>query len=211
MRFKWGRAALLASLCLGVAGCGGGSKTYFTTRGLKAPQAQCTVNPNSVAIAEQIREINERNGCQVENAWKVSAISGVSFSQPAVMNCGMIGPLDDWFNHVVQPAAQRTFGESVVAVNVAASYACRPRNNKRGGKMSEHGFGNALDIASFTRESGRKVEVEQGYFGWSEKGFIKEVRKGACSDFNTVLGPGDAHHDDHIHVDRANRRGGKLC
>lgn len=213
MRFEWRWAALAACLCAGMAGCSGGSsKTYFSTRGLNAPQAQCTVNPQSVAVAEPIRDIRERSGCQVENAYKVSAISGVSFSQPAVMNCGMIGPLDTWFNDTVQPAAQRAFGESVVAVNVAASYACRPRNNKRGGKMSEHGFGNAIDIASFTLESGRKVDVEQGYFSFSEKGFIKDVQKGACSDFNTVLGPGDAYHDDHIHVDLANRRSGrKLC
>jgi len=211
MRFKWRWAAVTACLCAGLAGCGGGSSNYFTTRGLKAPQAQCTVNPRTVAVAEPISDIRERSGCMVENAWRVSAVSGVSFSQPAVMNCGMIGPLDDWFNNSVQPAAQRAFGESVVAVTVAASYACRPRNNKRGGKMSEHGFGNAFDVSSFTLESGRKIEVKQGYFSWGgEKSFIKEVQKGACSDFNTVLGPGDAYHDDHIHVDRANRSR-KLC
>jgi hypothetical protein len=207
------RVSLLAiCLCVGLAGCSGGSKkTYFSTRGLKAPEVQCSVNPHTVAVAEPIRDIDERNGCQVHNAWKVSAVSGVAFSTPATLNCGMIGPLDEWLTNSVQPAAQRRFGESVVAVDVVASYSCRPQNGKRGAKMSQHGFGNAVDIASFTLESGRKIEVEQGYFSWGgEKSFVKEIEDGACADFNTVLGPGDAHHDDHIHLDRSNRRR-KLC
>ena len=41
--------------------------------------------------------------------------------------------------------------------------------------------------------------------------FIKEVRNDACGDFNTVLGPGVAYHDNHIHLDMSNRRGGKYC
>ncbi len=212
MRSKCRVSLLAICVCVGIAGCSGRSKTpYFSTRGLKIPEVQCSVNPHSVALAEPISEIDERNGCQVHNAWRVSAVSGVAFSQPAVVNCGMIGPLDTWINDSVQSAAQRRFGESVVAFDVVASYSCRPQNGKRGAKMSEHGFGNAVDIASFTLESGRKIAVEQGYFSWGgEKSFVSEIREGACADFNTVLGPGDPHHDDHIHLDRANRHK-KLC
>jgi hypothetical protein len=78
--------------------------------------------------------------------------------------------------------------------------------------MSEHGFGNAIDVAAFTLESGRKVTVEQGYFGSrSESRFLSEVRSDACRDFNTVLGPGsDRHHHDHFHLDVANRQS-KYC
>jgi hypothetical protein len=197
-----------------LAACSGGSEgSHFTTKGLRVPITQCAVNPRSVARAEPIDDIDERNGCQVRNAWRVASMDGVQFSQPATMNCGMIGPLDDWMTGIVQPAAQRSFGESVVAVDVAASYSCRARDNISGAKMSEHGFGNAIDISGFTLESGRKVRVAQGFWGSSfDKRFIGEVRHQACADFNTVLGPGtDSYHKDHIHLDMSNRASGKYC
>jgi hypothetical protein len=142
----------------------------------------------------------------------VHEVAGVGFSQPATVNCGMIGPLNSWMNNTVQPAAQDVFGERVTSVTVAASYSCRPRNNRRGAKMSEHGYGNAIDISAFTLESGRTVEVKQGYFSFGrEKSFLKQIRREACNDFNTVLGPGsDRHHKDHFHLDMANRRS-KYC
>ena len=39
------------------------------------------------------------------------------------------------------------------------------------------------------------------------------IRTVACTRFSTVLGPGsDGHHEEHIHVDLAERRGGyKMC
>jgi hypothetical protein len=188
------------------------SSPSFTTRGLAAPMTQCMVDPRQVGEAEKIANIDEGNGCEVDNAWRIRSLAGVGFSQPAVVNCGMVAPLSDWMINTVQPAAQNAFGESVVAVDVAASYSCRPRNNRGGARMSEHGYGNAIDIAAFTLEDGRKVTVEQGF--WESRRdarFLQKVRDDACRDFNTVLGPGsDRHHDDHIHLDLQNR-GSKYC
>ena len=116
------------------------SSPNFTTRGLVAPQSQCLVDPRQVGDAERVDDIDERNGCMVENAWRMRSVAGVSLSQPAVVNCGVVSPLNDWMANKVQPAAQSAFGESVVSVDVLASYSCRPRNNRDGAKMSEHGF-----------------------------------------------------------------------
>jgi hypothetical protein len=199
-------AALLLS------GCGGSSSTAnFSTRGLTAPISQCTINPHSVAVAERIDDIDGRSACEVDNAWSVQAVAGVGFSQPATVNCGMIGPLNSWMTNTVQPAAADAFGERVTSITVAASYSCRPRNNRRGAKMSEHGYGNAIDISAFTLESGRTVKVEQGYWSFGrENSFLKQIRREACNDFNTVLGPGQPYHKDHFHLDLANRRS-KYC
>jgi hypothetical protein len=195
--------SLLLSAC-------GSSGTHFTTYGLIEPDTQCLVDPRQVGEAAKIEDINEGNGCRVRNAWSVRSIAGVSFSRPAVVNCGVIGPLDDWMLNTVQPAAQQSFGERVVGVDVAASYACRARNNEWGARMSEHGFGNAIDISGFTLESGRKVTVREGWReGGPESDFLREARRDACGDFHTVLGPGVAHHGDHFHLDLANRRSGK--
>lgn len=195
-----------------LAACGS-SKTHkgkFSTKGLRPPEASCQVKPSRLGLAEKIRDIDERNGCQVNNAWKVESLGSVRFSQPAVMHCGVADPLYTWLEEVVQPTAQRSFGESIVSIDVAASYACRPRNNKSGAKMSEHGFGNAIDIAAFTLESGRKVSVEEGWWGsGDERRFLHTVHDRACGPFHTVLGPDSGRsHRDHLHLDLQNRASG---
>ena len=192
-----------------LAACSSGRKS-FETEGLIAPVAQCTLKPSEVGEAERLPTIDEGNGCEVPNPWRVYSVANISFSQPATLNCGMADPLYDWLQNVVQPAAQHRFSESVISLDIAASYSCRPRNNRSGNKMSEHGYGNAIDIAAFTLESGRKVSVRDGWSGPSdERSFLRAVRAAACDDFMTVLGPGtDRYHRDHIHLDLQNRRSG---
>ena len=163
-----------------LAGCGSSKKTSFDTQGLRAPEGSCEVKPSRIGLAEKIRNIDEGNGCEVPNAWRVQSLGSISFNQSATMNCGLALPLKDWLEYEVQPAAQRTFGESVVSIDVAASYACRARNNTRGAKMSEHGFGNAIDIAAFTLESGRRVSVRDGWHGGrDERRFLRGVHGAA--------------------------------
>ena len=205
------RNVLATALAVAVlAACGSADKAYFQTEGLRAPEGACEVKPSRIGQASKISDIAESNGCEVRNAWSVESIGAVSFSQPATLNCGMAEPLRVWLENTVQPAAGREFGERVVGVDIAASYSCRPRNNVRGAKMSEHGYGNAIDIAAFTLESGRKIAVEQGWRGASsERSFLHTVHDDACGQFHTVLGPNaDRAHRNHIHLDLQNRRSG---
>ncbi|MGE3831226.1 MAG: extensin family protein [Parvibaculaceae bacterium] len=176
-----------------------------------APPAQCLSDPRTLGNAERLDPIDEGNGCQIPNPWRMTSIAGVELSQPATINCSVAGPLSDWINNVVQPAANDAFGERVTVVGVAASYSCRPRNNQRGARMSEHGFGNAIDISSFTLESGRKVDVRGSWIKPSDENrFLSGVREEACGMFKTVLGPGsDSHHKDHLHLDLATRKSGR--
>lgn len=201
----------MAALAVLLASCSSGNRANFETKGLVAPPSRCMITPSDLGWAERLHTIDEGNGCEVPNPWLVHGLANVNFSQPATLNCGMADPLNDWLQNVVQPAAQRRFSESVVSVDIAASYSCRPRNNQSGARMSEHGYGNAIDIAAFTLESGRKITVLDGWRGRSdERGFLRLVRQEACEDFMTVLGPGsDRHHRDHIHLDLQNRRSGQ--
>ncbi|MFT3987113.1 extensin family protein [Aestuariivirga sp.] len=207
MRKVSGALALMGAAGL-LAACSFSGHTNFETEGLIAPPQQCAVPPSTLGQAEKISRIDEGNGCEVPNPWRVYSLSTVQFSQPATLNCSMANPLNDWLNNIVQPAAKTSFGERVVAVDVLASYSCRPRNNVSGAKMSEHGFGNAIDIGAFTLEDGRKVTVLDGWYGRSdEQAFLREVRKDACGEFMTVLGPGsDSEHRNHIHLDLQQRR-----
>jgi hypothetical protein len=186
----------------------------FQTKGLVPPAGFCAADPARFGQAERVSDVDLGNGCFVHNAYRVQGLVGVSFNQPLTFNCGVANTAAHWLSSVVQPAAQDAFGERVVKIDVPAGFACRPRNNVRGAKLSEHGMGNAIDVAAFTLASGRKVTVEQGWFAdGNSKAFLREVRTGACGPFKTVLGPGsDSHHKDHFHLDlQRHRSGGAYC
>lgn len=155
--------------------------------------------------------------CGATHPFKVSAALGghVGLRPSATLQCGMIPAVDRWLAEVVQPAAHRHFGTGVADLSVMSSYACRPRNNVLGAKLSEHGRANAIDIGGFRLADGRKVLVLSGWNGaYDEQAFLREVRAGACGIFKTVLGPGsDRYHANHFHLDlaRHNRRGSSYC
>ena len=204
--------AVAAAVLLSVLGaCSSSLTPEFHTRGLVVPTAQCAVDPRSVGDAVPLERFTKRNGCGVPNPWQVRSVGGVRLSQAATLNCGVVGALNDWVGEVAQPAAASAFGERIVGVDVAASYSCRAMNSKRGARLSEHGLGNAIDISGFTLESGRKVTVKAGWRGArDEQGFLKDVHRGSCETFSTVLGPNaDRAHHDHFHLDLANRKSGR--
>jgi hypothetical protein len=118
----------------------------------------------------------------------------------------MAGILDDWLNGTVQPNAERLFGQRITSIRVASSYACRGVNNSATGPLSQHAFGNAIDISAFRLADGTWVTVRP-YDGETspEAEFLAAVRSEACGPFRTVLGPGVAYHDDHFHLDLATR------
>ena len=77
--------------------------------------------------------------------------------------------------------------------------------------MSEHAFGDALDIAGFTLADGHKITVKDGWHGTpEEQGFLHDVQLYACETFTTVLAPGyNVYHYNHIHVDLMRRASGR--
>ena len=129
----------------------------------------------------------------------------VRLQPSATLRCPMIPALNQWMRDVVAPSADRWRGAYVVKVRVAASYGCRPINHKRGGKLSEHGRANAIDISAFELADGRVVNLKRGWRGTrDERGFLRDVHRGACRIFSTVLGPNaDRFHHDHFHLDLA--------
>jgi Extensin-like protein C-terminus len=140
------------------------------------------------------------------------AASGLVAVKPAAtLACPIVSVLDHWLTETVQPAAQRWFGQRVVEIKQISAYSCRGMNGNPSAHISEHAFGNALDIAAFTLADGRHVSVKDGWHGLpEEQGFLRDVEAGACQQFTTVLAPGsNVYHYDHIHVDlmrRATRR-----
>jgi hypothetical protein len=119
----------------------------------------------------------------------------------------MIPALEAWLNAIVEPDAQARFGQKVATVNVFGAYSCRAIDNMAGAQLSEHAFGNAVDVAGFTLADGREIDFVHDWkrTDSQESAFLHEAHAGACQYFTTVLGPGaDAFHYNHIHLDLAN-------
>ena len=139
------------------------------------------------------------------------SIGPVVMKPAATLACPLVSQLERWIADSVQPAAMRWFGSPVAEIKQISAYSCRGMNGNSRAHISEHAFGNALDIAAFTLADGRRISVRDGWKGVpEEQGFLRDVQGAACQQFNTVLAPGsNVYHYDHIHFDlmrRSSRR-----
>jgi hypothetical protein len=140
------------------------------------------------------------------------SIGPVGLKPAATLACPIVSALDQWITSAVQPAAMRWFGQPVVEIKQISAYSCRGMNGNPRARVSEHAFGNALDIAAFTLADGRTITVKRGWRGPPEEvGFLHDVQGAACQSFSTVLAPGsNRFHYDHMHVDLMRRSGGRV-
>jgi hypothetical protein len=150
-------------------------------------------------------------GCGVADPVQVTSVQGVPLSTPATMDCPTAEALNAWVKGAVLPQVGK-LGGGVARLEVAASYACRPRNNQKGAKISEHGRGRAIDISGITLKNGVTLTVLKGWGDRTHGALMKALHKAACGPFGTVLGPNsDGFHRDHFHLDTAAYRSGRYC
>jgi hypothetical protein len=196
-----------AGLSMLVAGCAF-NFLGFERRELWRDQAEraCMARKPQSYFVRQVNEIKGKGTCGVEYPLAVAALQAgtIGIGPDATLGCPITTALEIWMRYSVQPAAIAYFGVPVIEIKQISAYACRTRNNKRGADLSEHAFGNAIDIAGFVLANGRTVVVKSGWRGKAdEQGFLREIFATACKSFNTTLGPGAAYHADHFHVDLA--------
>jgi hypothetical protein len=145
---------------------------------------------------------------------QIAAATPIEIRPAATLACPIVSALDRWFANAVQPAAQKWFKQPVVEIKQISAYSCRGMNGQAGANISEHAFGNALDIAAFVLADGTRITVKNGWHGSAEEqGFLHDVQGSACDQFTTVLAPGsNQFHYDHIHVDLMRRPSGRrIC
>jgi hypothetical protein len=143
---------------------------------------------------------------------QVTGAAGPALVKPAAtLACPMVSALEQWMTSAVQPSAHRWFGQPVVEIKQISAYSCRGMNGQPGARISEHAFGNALDIAAFTLADGRTISVKDGWRGRpEEQGFLRDIQAAACEQFSTVLAPGsNVYHYNHMHVDLMRRASGR--
>jgi hypothetical protein len=168
----------------------------------------------AIAIAPSIPAINGPGSCGGDDLVRLEAVvlpdrKQVAVKPAAILRCTMAAAIADWVRTDMAPFAQ-SLGTTLSDLDNFDSFECRGRNRVSGAKMSEHGRANALDIRALKFANGQSLSL-------TDRGLAREQREAVlhsvCARFTTVLGPGsDWYHEDHIHLDLAERRGGyRIC
>jgi hypothetical protein len=194
---------------ISLSGCGfleHAERPAWRTQAENACLARGLVQPS--AFITSVHEIDGPGICGLTHPFKVSGLVNgtVSVEGPVTIDCSMVPALEDWLAQVVQPAAQAHFGVPVVGLTAFGAYSCRSVDNIAGAQLSEHSFGNAIDISGFKLADGRTIVIVQDWkkTDTQESAFLHEAHAGACRHFTTVLGPGaDVFHYNHFHLDLA--------
>jgi len=206
-----GLSALLLIVLL--AGCGSAPPPLPPKPALLDPAAAC-LSDLSLAHAtfQPLAAFGEGN-CSIANPVRLTG-GATAWNRPGVLSCPMARTLVRFEAEVVQPAAHKHFGVRVKRMDHLGTYDCRTQRNEttaaaaqmgtsRGGRLSEHAKGLAIDLAGFELADGTVVSVKKDWYAGGKAGaFLREVARSSCRVFNVVLTPNhDRFHTDHIHLD----------
>jgi hypothetical protein len=145
--------------------------------------------------------------CKVPNPVQISAIvtpvGDVDFPGAPILNCIFAKRFTSWVSDIAAPVVKTQTGEALASILTGPGYECRGRNGDGSGKISEHAFGNALDIAGVRLASKESIPVANvAKIRNVESRWLTALRMSACGYFTTVLGPGsNAAHAEHYHFD----------
>ena len=199
-----GPALVLATL-LALAGCGGSDSSSqgpsrYNTASLGGSQCFGALSQRQVTYT-RIEDFGSSSGCGIAQAIELHA-STAPLNQTATLGCPLAVALNDFERQVLQPAAQRYFGQHVARIHHFGAYSCRGRSSNAG-RLSEHAKGRAIDISAFELADGTVIRILDHWRGAGDRSrFLHDVGRGACGVFQVVLGPNhDAAHRNHFHFD----------
>ena len=203
------RLSFLFAAMLALAACGGresrdvastdnpafqSADARICLSGLKAKSVRFAALPNQ----------SFGGGCRTIDTIKLMDV-GVPSTNLGAMTCPLATGFAGWAKHAVLPASLEYLGSEVIRIETMGTYSCRNVNGGRTGKLSEHAFGNAVDVSAFVLKDGRRVSVLGGWHGKAgEREFLRRLHQSACRRFGTVLGPDyNNAHANHFHFDMA--------
>jgi hypothetical protein len=178
-----------------------------------APSA-CQVRLAKIAVFAPLPTLVGPGECGAVDAVHLDAIilpdqSKVAVTPAGILRCPMAEELAHWVREDVAPTATK-LGSPLRVLDNFDSYECRGRNRVRGATLSEHGRADAIDVRLFKLADGRSLTLTDVNV---DKAWRETIKASVCARFSTVLGPGsDGNHEEHIHLDLAERRNNyKLC
>lgn len=150
---------------------------------------------------ERVAEPAAFRGCRLATGVSLSH-SRALLAPPATLSCPMALALVTFEEDVIQPTALKYFGRRAAVVRHWGGYSCRGRSSDAR-RLSQHGLGQAIDLAEFDIEDGPRISVKADWRDAGPRGrFLREIARRACGPFSVVLTPSnDAAHRDHLHFD----------
>lgn len=149
--------------------------------------------------------------CVIETPVTLTAVrrakGTITFPEKPLLSCGFARQLANWVQGADSTAP-------IARMWTGPGFQCRGRNGDASAKLSEHAYGDAVDITMLETTAGRTIEVSDAASpAAADYALLKALRASACSYFTTVLGPGaNAAHARHFHVDLMQRKGGyRIC
>jgi hypothetical protein len=164
---------------------------------LRAQGADFTIGADTV----------ESGLCHVYNPVRLLSVSAqkrrVKLPEAPQLNCKYALQLSKWLRESAAPILAAQSNSTIDRISTGPGYQCRGRNGDASAKISEHGYGNAVDISSFHLADGRDILVQDAAdTNASSFAVLRDLRASACGYFTTVLGPGsNAAHATHFHFD----------
>ncbi|SHG88093.1 Uncharacterized conserved protein [Cognatiyoonia sediminum] len=158
-----------------------------------------------------VGRVEGRGRCGIDSAVRIKSVAGVRLSTQALMDCTTARALKRWIETGARPAVAN-IGGGIRSLRVVAHYACRFRNSASSGRLSEHSFGHAIDIAGIGLQNGDEITLLTDWGGGEKGRALRQMWRAACGPFGTVLGPeSNRFHRDHFHFDTARYRSGSFC
>ncbi len=137
--------------------------------------------------------------CNVENPVNLRSVTvkqnTINLPEAPLLNCKFALQFSKWLSESGAPILSAQLDSPVERISTGPGFECRGRNGDGSAKVSEHGYGNAVDISTFRLRNGKTLNV-------GDSTLLPGVRASACGYFTTVLGPGaNAAHAAHFHFD----------
>ena len=200
---------ILTVLAIAVSACGGRKdddivrKSNDSFKSADARVCLAELKAKSVRFSALPNQ-NYSGGCRTIDTIKLMDF-GTEATNLGAMTCPLAANFAAWTQHAVRPAAKQYLGSDVIRIETLGTYSCRNVGGGRTGKLSQHAFGNAVDISAFVLRDGRRITVLDGWRGKkSEQEFLRRLHQSACKRFGTVLGPDyNGAHANHFHFDMA--------
>ncbi|EKF60117.1 hypothetical protein QWE_08481 [Agrobacterium albertimagni AOL15] len=176
--------------------------------------AACLADLKAIgARFETDKAIDDADGCGIASPITLTKLlPDVALEPEATFRCEAALQLARMTRDMLKPAAEAAFPDKpkLTAIRHASGYVCRNRNSQETGKVSEHAYGNAIDIAALRfGDEEEPVMIAKQDDGTAEAAFQRAFNAIACLYFTTVLSPGsDATHQDHMHLDVIKRKSG---
>jgi len=153
----------------------------WTEAELQEAKAQCATAMKGLDVDLTFEAPIKEGLCGNPAPIRLARLGKVTFTPAALVNCGLLRPLDSWIRNDVQPAAKRQLGATITTIEVMSDYSCRTAFGRVGRRLSQHAYVDALDIRGFVTATGKKVHVLESW-GATKRDIVAAAKAKAKQD-----------------------------